>query len=49
MKAQDILDDLLDKAKGADRPNMKQLTVALKAAKFPYGSQHGRGWYAKKL
>ena len=49
MKAQDILDDLLDKAKGSDRPNMKQLTLALKAAKFPYGSQHGRGWYARKL
>ena len=49
MRAVDILNDLQDKAKGIDRPNMKQLTLALKAAKFQYGAKNGiRGWYAKE-
>ena len=49
MRAVDILNDLQDKAKGIDRPNMKQLTFSLKAAKFQYGAKNGiRGWYAKE-
>jgi predicted P-loop ATPase len=49
IKATDILNDLLDKYSGSDRPNIKQLTLALKAAKFLYGANEGiRGWYAKK-
>ena len=49
IRATDILNDLLDKYSGTDRPNIKQLTLALKAAKFQYGANEGiRGWYAKK-
>ena len=45
----DILDFLQQHAKGADRPNMKQLTMALKAGRFPYGAHDGhRGWYAAR-
>ena len=48
IKAIDILNDLISHAKGTDKPNMKQLTIALKAANFQYGAQDGvRGWYAK--
>ena len=49
MKAVDILEDLKNKVTGIDRPNMKQLTLALKAARFIHGAQDGtRGWYAQK-
>ena len=49
MKAIDILTDLQDKVTGADRPNMKQLTIALKNSRYQYGAYAGiRGWYAKK-
>ena len=48
-KAVDILSELQNKAKGNDRPNMKQLTLALKAGRFIYGSKDSvRGWFAKK-
>ena len=49
MRAVDILDELKSHVTGADRPNMKQLTNALKAAGFQYGANNSiRGWYAKK-
>lgn len=49
MKAVDILSELHDHAMGADRPNIKQLTIALKAGHYRYGAQNGiRGWYARK-
>ena len=50
MKAVDILTQLQKKVRGSDRPNMKQLTSALKAAHYEYGAIHGiRGWYAEKV
>ena len=49
MKAVDILSELQCHAMGADRPNIKQLTIALKAGHYRYGAQNGiRGWYARK-
>ena len=49
VKASDILNDLCQHAKGPDGPNMKQLTMALKNARFHYGAINGiRGWYAQK-
>ena len=49
VRAIDILNDLQDKALGTDRPNMKQMTLALKAGQYIYGAYKGvRGWYVKK-
>ena len=49
MRAVDILTELQSHAIGADKPNMKQLTLALKAAHYQYGANGTtRGWYAKK-
>ena len=49
MRAVDILSELHCHATGADRPNIKQLTIALKAGHYRYGAQNGiRGWYARK-
>lgn len=49
IRATDILTDLQSHAIGLDKPNMKQLTLALKSAGFQYGANGGiRGWYAKK-
>ena len=46
----EILSDLLKVAHGNERPNMKQLVNALKAARYEYGAIHGvRGWYAKRV
>lgn len=48
-RAIDILNDLREKYTGTDSPNMKQLTMALKSAKFLYGANDSvRGWYARK-
>ena len=49
MRAVDILNELNSHVTGADRPNIKQLTIALKAAGFQYGATNSvRGWYAQK-
>jgi predicted P-loop ATPase len=49
LRATDILTDLQSHTSGIDKPNMKQLTIALKSAGYQYGAQDGiRGWYAKK-
>ncbi len=49
VRAVDILADLQQHVKGADRPNMARLLKALKAAHFEYGAIDGvLGWYAKK-
>jgi len=49
MLAHDILEELQRHTTGTDKPNMKQLTIALKANGYQYGAQSGnRGWYAKK-
>ena len=49
MRAADIQTALLRLASGIDKPNMKQLTQALKAAGYIHGAQNGiRGWYIKK-
>ena len=49
VKAVDILAELQSHVSAVDKPNMKQLSLALKAAGFKHGAQDGiRGWYAKK-
>lgn len=49
MLAADILAELQRHVTGADKPNMKQLTMALKTARFQYGANAGlRGWYARR-
>ena len=49
VRATDILAELQKHSTGADKPNMKQLTIALKSAGYSYGAQDGiRGWYAKR-
>ena len=49
MDAVDILNELQIHVTGADRPNIKQLTIALKVAGFQYGAYNSvRGWYAQK-
>ena len=49
MRAVDILNELNSHVTGADRQNIKQLTIALKAAGFQYGAHNSiRGWYARK-
>jgi hypothetical protein len=49
MRATDIQAELHSHATGIDKPNMKQLTLALKAAGYLHGAQDGvRGWYAQK-
>ena len=49
VRATEIQAELHSHAKGTDKPNLKQLTLALKSAGFQYGAQDGtRGWYAKK-
>ena len=49
MRAVDILDDLQQRTRGSDRPNMQRLVKALKAQHFEYGAIDGqRGWYAVK-
>ena len=50
IKAVDILDDLQQRTRGSDRPNMMQLVKALKAQHYEYGAIDGvRGWYAVKV
>lgn len=50
IRATDILADLQQHAKGSDRPTMKQLIKALKAAHYEYGAREGqRGWYAERV
>ena len=50
MRAVDILNQLQERTKGADRPNMTRLTRALKASRFEYGAYNGqRGWYAREI
>ena len=49
VRATDILTELQKHTTGADKPNLKQLTIALKSAGYSYGAQDGiRGWYAKR-
>jgi len=49
IRAIDILTELQSHTTGADKPNMKQLTLALKSARYQYGAKDGiRGWYAKR-
>ena len=49
LRAVDILNDLQQVTRGADRPTMDKLVRALKAAHFQHGAQNGvRGWYARK-
>jgi predicted P-loop ATPase len=49
MRAVDILAELQGHVTGADKPNMKQLTLALKAARYQYGANGSvRGWYVKR-
>ena len=49
MRAVDILNELNSHVTGVDRQNIKQLTIALKAAGFQYGAHNSiRGWYARK-
>lgn len=49
IRATDILAELQSHISAADKPNLKQLTMALKAAHFQYGAYEGvRGWYAKR-
>jgi len=50
LRAADILADLQERTRGADRPNMKQLTRALKTLRYEYGAMDGvRGWYAERV
>ena len=49
VRAIDILTELQKHTSGVDKPNMKQLTLALKSAGYSYGAKDGiRGWYARK-
>ena len=50
IRATDNLAELQSHISAADKPNLKQLTMALKAAHFQYGAYEGvRGWYAKRM
>ena len=50
MRAVDILTDLQQRIRGADRPNMQRLVTALKAQHFEYGAMDGqRGWYVTRV
>ncbi len=50
VRAVDMLQQLQEHAHGSDRPNMKQLGMALKAAGFHHGAYSGvRGWYARRV
>ena len=49
IKAVDILQTLRQHLRPADVPNIKKLTLALKACRFPHGAIGGqRGWYARR-
>ena len=49
IKAVDILQTLRQHLRPADVPNIKKLTLALKACRFPHGAIGGqRGWYARQ-
>lgn len=48
LRAVDIQAEIKKHVHGADVPNIKMLTMALKACHFPYGAIQGcRGWYAR--
>lgn len=48
LRAVDIQAEIKKHVHGADVPNIKMLTMALKACHFPYGAMQGyRGWYAR--
>lgn len=50
LRAVDIQAEIKKHVRGADVPNIKMLTMALKACRFPYGSYDGyRGWYARPI
>ena len=49
LRAVDIQAEIKKHVRGADVPNIKMLTLALKACHFPYGAVNGiRGWYARR-
>ena len=49
MRAVDIQRELQKKVRAADVPNLKLLTLTLKACGFQHGSYNGqRGWYARR-
>jgi len=46
----DIQIEIEKHVRGADVPNIKMLTMALKACRFPYGSYDGyRRWYSRPI
>ena len=48
LRAVDIQAEIQKHVRGTDVPNIKMLTMALKACHFPYGKCSGvRGWYAQ--
>lgn len=50
LRAVDIQAEIKKHVRGADVPNIKMLTMALKACRFPYGAIQGcRGWYARLI
>ena len=50
LRAVDIQTEIKKHVRGADVPNIKMLTMALKACRFPYGSYDGcRGWSARLI
>ena len=47
---EDIQAEIKKHVQSADVPNIKMLTMALKACRFPYGAIQGcRGWYARLI
>ena len=49
MRAVDIQRELQKKVRAADVPNLKLLTLTMKACGFQHGSYNGqRGWYARR-
>jgi predicted P-loop ATPase len=50
LRAVDIQAEIKKHVQSADVPNIKMLTMALKACRFPYGAIQGcRGWYARLI
>jgi hypothetical protein len=50
LRAVDIQAEIKKHVSGPDVPNIKMLTLALKACRFPYGKCKGvRGWYARAI
>jgi hypothetical protein len=50
LRAVDIQAEIKKHVSGPDVPNIKMLTLALKACRFPYGAVNGvRGWYARAI